>query len=105
MVDTGPVPPTTPVAMPPSTPLPLKSFASNRSFRSTGGMSFGISVGGITVWKPCGGGLAVTTASGGGVVGWRRRGGLRRFQDEHAVVSCMIAFSVSAAPDVALMAA
>src|ERR1051325_1476509 len=78
---TGPVPPATPVARPPSTPLPRKSAALNRSFRLTGGISLGISVGGMTVWKPSGGGFAVTIASGGGVSGGGggggRRGGMR----------------------------
>ncbi len=47
---TGPVPPITPVATPPSTPLPVKSRGSNGFwFRSTGGMSFGMSVGAMTV--------------------------------------------------------
>src|SRR5258708_14424193 len=72
---TGPVPPTAPVEMPPSTPLPLKSAALNRSFRLTGGISLGISVGGMTVWNPRGGGLAVTIASGGGVSGGGGGGG------------------------------
>ncbi len=100
---TGPVPPTAPVEMPPSTPLPLKSAALNRSFRLTGGISLGISVGGMTVWNPRGGGLAVTIASGGGVSGGGGggdSGGVRR----NLVVSCRIAFIVSAAPAVALTA-
>ena len=64
---TGPVPPTIPDAMPPSTPFPVKSFGSKGfSSRSMGGMSLGMSVGATTVWNPFGGGLAATTTSGGG---------------------------------------
>ena len=51
--------------MPPSTPRPEKSFASNFSFRFTGGISVGILSGGMIVWKPCGGGLLDTITSGG----------------------------------------
>jgi len=39
------------------------------------GISLGISVGGMTVWNPRGGGLAVTIASGGGVSGGGGGGG------------------------------
>ena len=71
---TGPVPPTTPVAMPPSTPLPVKSFGSKGfSFRSIGGMSFGMSVGATTVWNPFGGGFGGHDDVGRRLVG-RRRG-------------------------------
>ena len=56
-----------PAAMPPSTPLPVKSLGSKGfSFRSTGGMSFGMSVGATTVWNPLGGGFWDTMTSGGG---------------------------------------
>ena len=62
-----------PVAMPPSTPFPVKSFGSKGfSFRSIGGMSFGMSVGATTVWNPFGGGFAETMTSGGG---WSGGGG------------------------------
>src|SRR5688500_14821327 len=99
---TGPVPPTTPPAMPPSTPLPVKSAALKRSFRLTGGMSLGISVGGITVWKPSGGGLAVTIASGGGASGGGGGGGVA---SRKLVVSCKTLVNSSAAPLVAVIAA
>ena len=67
--------------MPPSTPLPVKSRGSNFSFKLTGGISVGISAGGVTTWKPCGGGFAATTASGRLL--WRRLRSLRRLQEHH----------------------
>jgi hypothetical protein len=89
--------------MPPSTPLPVKSLGSNGfSFRSIGGMSFGMSVGAMTVWNPLGGGFAATTTSGGGWSGGGLggSGGLRKT----IVVSTGRFLMVSATPWVALMA-
>src|SRR4029079_1284442 len=98
---TGPVPPTTPVATPPSTPLPVKSFGSKAfCLRSMGGMSLGMSVGATTVWKPLGGGLVITISGGGGG-GGAGGGGLRNTM----VVSTGRFLTVSATPWVAFTAA
>ncbi len=71
---TGPVPPSMPAEMPPSTPLPEKSFGSKGfALRSTGGMSFGMMSGGTTVWNPFGGGIR-----GHHHILWRRRRRRRR---------------------------
>ena len=58
--------------------------------------------GGVMIWKPCGGGLALTTTfSGGGCTGGGGvSGGLRKT----IVVSITMSFTTSAAPCVALMA-
>src|SRR6185503_9915234 len=65
--DTGPVPPTTPLAIPPATPLPLKS-ASSVIFldRSISGSTSGILMGAVSTWNPFGGGGAATISGGGG---------------------------------------
>ena len=93
-----------PAAMPPSTPFPVKSFGSKGfSFRSMGGMSFGMSVGATTVWNPFGGGLAATTTSGGGWSGGGGGGG-GGFRNT-MVVSATMSLIVSAAPAVTFTAA
>jgi len=61
-------------------------------------------VGGMTVWNPCGGGLAVTMASGGGCSGGGGGGGSGGLRNT-MVVSCMSSRSSSAAPAVAFTAA
>ena len=89
--------------MPPSTPLPVKSRGSNGFWsRSTGGMSFGMSVGATTVWNPFGGGLAATMTSGGGCSGGGLggSGGFRKT----IVVSTGRFLMVSATPWVAFTA-
>ncbi len=93
-----------PAEMPPSTPLPVKSFGSKGfALRSTGGMSFGMMSGGTTVWNPLGGGFADTTTSwgGGGGGGGVGSGGFRKT----SVVSMTRCLISSAAPFVASMAA
>src|SRR6478672_6502293 len=101
---TGPVPPTIPEARPPSAPFPVKSFGS-KGFcsRSTGGMSFGMSVGATTVWNPLGGGFCETITSGGGWSGGGGGGGggLRKT----IVVSTTAFFTASAPAAVTLTAA
>src|SRR3954471_10319308 len=62
------VPPTTPLAIPPATPFPLKS-SSFVTFleRSMSGSTSGILIGAVSTWKPFGGGAFTTTSGGGGL--------------------------------------
>src|SRR5687768_6554757 len=67
--DTGALPPSTPLDVPPATPLPEKSDSSVIFFeRSISGSTSGISTGAVRIWKPLGGGGAATTSGGGGGV-------------------------------------
>src|SRR5207248_10278488 len=66
-----PVPPFTPLAVPPATPLPLKSFSLVTAFdRPIVRSVVGIATGGGTTWKPFGGAgastLGVSTLDFGG---------------------------------------
>src|SRR5579864_2561152 len=72
---TGPLPPTTPFDVPPSTPLPEKSASLVTAFdRSTSGILVGMLIGGVSTWKPLGGG-GVTVVCGGGGFGGSGFGG------------------------------
>src|SRR3954468_10360560 len=66
-VFTGAVPPTTPLLVPPATPLPEKSASSvTFLFRSMSGSTSGTLTGAVSTWNPFGGGGAITTSFGGG---------------------------------------
>jgi len=68
------VPPTTPLAIPPATPFPVKSSSFVTFFeRSMSGSTSGILIGAVSTWKPFGGGAFMTTSGGG--LGWSFGGG------------------------------
>src|SRR5512146_830582 len=90
---TWPVPPTTPRATPPSTPLPLKSASFVTDLlRSTSGILSGMLTGGTGTWNPLGGG-GVTTACGGGAFSGSGGGGF--FTWTNFTSSCRLSFAIS----------
>src|SRR6185437_10878217 len=87
---TWPVPPTTPRATPPSTPLPVKSASLVTDLlRSTSGILSGMLTGGTGTWNPLGGG-GVTTACGGGAFSGSGGGGF--FTWTNFTSSCRLSF-------------